>query len=122
MADCDIVTKGRTMIDGTRIRRYRGDIAVKDGRIAEISKISPTAASRVLAADRLMVALGFVDLQTQLDATYVKVRQAERSFRPCRPTSVAGGSRGAFSPPRAAGTSQSRGGIGGQLRRSIVPS
>ncbi len=89
MADCDIVTKGGTMIDGTRIRRYRCDIAVKDGRIVEIGKISPTAASRALAPDGLMVAPGFVDLQTQLDATYVKVRQAGRSIRPCRQTLAA---------------------------------
>ena len=112
MADYDIVIKGGTIIDGTRIPRYRGDIAVKDGRIAEIGKISPTAASRVPAADGLMVAPGFVDLQTQLDATYVKVRQAGRSFRPCRQRSAAGESRGGISPPRAARWSQPRGRIG----------
>ena len=56
MADYDIVIKRGAIIDGTRIRRYRGDIAVKDGRIVEIGKTSPTAASRALPVDGLMVA------------------------------------------------------------------
>ncbi len=99
MADYDIVIKRGAIIDGTRIRRYRGDIAVKDGRIVKIGKTSPTVASRALAADGLMVAPGFVDLQTQLDATYVKFRQAGRSIRPCRQTLAAGESRGGISPP-----------------------
>ncbi len=43
MADYDIVIKGGTIIDGTRIPRCRGDIAVKDGRIVEFDKISPRA-------------------------------------------------------------------------------
>ncbi len=60
MADYDIVIRGGAIIDGTRIRRYRGDIAVKDGRIVEIGKTSPTAASRALAADGLMVAPGHI--------------------------------------------------------------
>ena len=38
MADYDIVIKGGAIIDGTRIRRYRCDIAVKDGRIVEIGR------------------------------------------------------------------------------------
>ncbi len=112
MADYDIVIRGGAIIDGTRIRRYRGDIAVKGSKIVEIDKISPTAASRVLAEDGLMVAPGFVDPQTQLDATYVKFRQAGRSIRPCRQTLAAGESRGGISPPRAARPSQPRGRIG----------
>ncbi len=50
MADYDIVIKRGAIIDGTRIRRYRGDIAVKDGRIVKIGMTSPTVASRALPA------------------------------------------------------------------------
>ena len=60
MADYDIVIKGGTVIDGTRTPRYRGDVAVLDGKVAAIGKIAASAGRRVLDADGLVVAPGFV--------------------------------------------------------------
>ena len=36
MADYDIIIKGGTVVDGTRTPRYVSDIAIKDGKIAQI--------------------------------------------------------------------------------------
>ncbi len=36
MADMDILIKGGTVVDGTRVPRYRADVWLKDGKIAQI--------------------------------------------------------------------------------------
>jgi len=68
MAVYDRVIRGGTVFDGTRVPRYRADIAVKDGVIAEIGRIPPSDAREVLDADGLHVAPGFIDLHTHYDA------------------------------------------------------
>ena len=68
MAVYDRVIRGGTVFDGTRVPRYRADIAVKDGVIAEIGRIPPGDAREILDADGLHVAPGFIDLHTHYDA------------------------------------------------------
>src|ERR1700720_3644264 len=70
MAEFDILIKGGTVVDGTRLPRYRADVAVKDGRVVQIGGIRNGAGSadRVLDAGGLIVAPGFVDLHTHYDA------------------------------------------------------
>ena len=68
MAVYDRIIRGGTIFDGTRVPRYRADVAVKDGVIAEIGRISPGDAREVLDADGLHVAPGFIDLHTHYDA------------------------------------------------------
>jgi N-acyl-D-aspartate/D-glutamate deacylase/nitrite reductase/ring-hydroxylating ferredoxin subunit len=68
MADFDIIISGGTIVDGTRTPRYVGDIAIKDGKIAQIGGLKGKTASRVLNAAGRIVAPGFVDLHTHYDA------------------------------------------------------
>ena len=68
MADIDIQIKGGTVVDGTRVPRYRGDVYIKDGKIAQIGGRSPGFAKKTIEADGLVVAPGFVDLHTHYDA------------------------------------------------------
>ena len=68
MAVYDRLIRGGTVFDGTRVPRYRADIAVNDGVIAEIGRIAPGDAREVLDADGLHVAPGFIDLHTHYDA------------------------------------------------------
>ena len=68
MAVYDRLIRGGTVFDGTRVPRYRADIAVKDGVIAEIGRIAPGEAREVLDAGGLHVAPGFIDLHTHYDA------------------------------------------------------
>ena len=41
MADFDIHIKGGTVVDGTRVPRYRADVWIKDGKIAQIGGRAP---------------------------------------------------------------------------------
>jgi N-acyl-D-amino-acid deacylase len=68
MADYDIQIKGGTVVDGTRVPRYQGDVWIKDGKIAQIGGRSPGFANKVIDANGLIVAPGFVDLHTHYDA------------------------------------------------------
>jgi len=64
----DLVVKNGMIVDGSGLPRYRGDIAVKDGRIAEIGRFNGAAASEILDAEGRVVAPGFVDGHTHMDA------------------------------------------------------
>src|SRR5688572_1995285 len=64
----DVVLRGGTIIDGTRMPRYRGDVGIVDGRIAALGRLADTSAQRIIDADGLIVAPGFIDLHTHYDA------------------------------------------------------
>ncbi len=68
MADFDLHIKGGTVVDGARMPRYRADLWIRDGRIAQIGGRAPGFARRTIDADGAIVAPGFVDLHTHYDA------------------------------------------------------
>ncbi|MFN0092150.1 MAG: N-acyl-D-amino-acid deacylase family protein [Acidimicrobiales bacterium] len=68
MADYDIHIKGGTVVDGARTPRYRGDVWIKDGKIAQIGGRAKGGADTVIDADGAIVCPGFVDLHTHYDA------------------------------------------------------
>jgi N-acyl-D-amino-acid deacylase len=63
----DLVIRHGTIVDGSGAARYRGDVGIKDGRIVEIGRIRAVA-QRTLDADGLVVAPGFIDGHTHMDA------------------------------------------------------
>ena len=63
----DLVIKNGTIVDGTGAPRIHGDVAIANGRIAEIGKPSGRAARTIDASD-LVVAPGFIDPHTHYDA------------------------------------------------------
>jgi len=101
MADYDIQIKGGTIVDGTRVPRYRGDVWIKDGKVSQIGGRAPGFAKKVIDADGLIVAPGFVDLHTHYDAqirwdpyctisgwhgvTSVVLGNCGFGFAPCKP-------------------------------------
>ena len=68
MHQYDTVIKNGTIIDGTGLPRFRGDLAIKNGRIARIGRVDAALARQVIDATGLIVAPGFVDLHTHYDA------------------------------------------------------
>jgi N-acyl-D-aspartate/D-glutamate deacylase len=63
----DIVIRNGTIVDGSGAPGYRSDVAIKDGKIAGFGRIRD-AAKEVIDADGLVVAPGFVDGHTHMDA------------------------------------------------------
>ena len=63
----DLLLKGGRIYDGSGMPSYSGDVAIHNGKIAEIGRLNGNA-RRILAVDGLAVAPGFIDPHTHLDA------------------------------------------------------
>jgi N-acyl-D-aspartate/D-glutamate deacylase len=65
-SEFDIVIRGGTIMDGNGGTPFVGDVAIQDGRIAELGKVSAPGKQEI-AADGLSVTPGFVDIHTHYD-------------------------------------------------------
>jgi len=63
----DLVIKNGTVIDGSGLPRYRADVGVRGGRVATIGRIRD-GAHEVIDAEGQVVAPGFIDGHTHMDA------------------------------------------------------
>jgi len=63
----DLIIRNGIVVDGTGAPRIRADVAVSDGIITEVGKVSGSARRTIDASD-LVVAPGFIDPHTHYDA------------------------------------------------------
>ena len=66
MAQHDMVIRAGSVIDGTGREAFTADLAIKDGLIVEVGKVSG-AGQREVNADGALVTPGFVDIHTHYD-------------------------------------------------------
>ncbi len=65
----DIVIKNGQLVDGSGNPWFKADIAIRDGRIAEIKKRCSESADNVIDAGGLIVCPGFIDMHNHSDQT-----------------------------------------------------
>ena len=101
MARFERVIRNGMIVDGTRAPRYRGDIGIRNGVIAEIGHIDPKDADEVIDAQGLIVAPGFVDLHTHYDGQAIWSERMTPSSAHGVTTAVMGNCGVGFAPCRA---------------------
>ncbi|MFZ1743458.1 MAG: D-aminoacylase [Pontixanthobacter sp.] len=62
----DLIIRGGTIVDGTGENRFIGDVAIKDGLIAQVGEVRGDAGQEIDAAG-MIVTPGFVDIHTHYD-------------------------------------------------------
>lgn len=75
--DFDLVIKNGRIIDGTGNPWFYGDVAIKNGRIAEIGRIAKKRAARIIDAAGKIVAPGFIDVHGHLEGNIEESPRAE---------------------------------------------
>lgn len=63
----DLLIRNGRIVDGSGMPAYRGDLGIRNGKVAEIGKLRG-AAARTIDADGLVVAPGFIDTHCHFDA------------------------------------------------------
>ena len=66
MAKFDLIVRGGTVVDGTGAPGHTADVAVRDGVVAEVGKVSGRG-TREVDADGALVTPGFVDIHAHYD-------------------------------------------------------
>jgi N-acyl-D-aspartate/D-glutamate deacylase len=97
----DLVIEGGQIVDGTGADAFAGDVAVRDGRIVEIGRIT-TSARRTINADGALVTPGFLDIHTHYDGQVSWDADMEPSASHGVTTAVMGNCGVGFAPCRAA--------------------
>src|SRR5262245_46072289 len=86
----DILIRGGQLIDGTGAAAVRGDLAIRDGRIAAIGPDLGTDAAELIDAAGLAVTPGFIDIKTHSDFTLPINPKAESKVRQGVTTEIIG--------------------------------
>jgi N-acyl-D-aspartate/D-glutamate deacylase len=100
VAEFDLVIRGGTIFDGTGSEGFNGDVALTDGKVAAVGKVSGGGAEEIDAKGKI-VTPGFVDIHTHYDGqavwdshlapsswhgvTTVVMGNCGVGFAPCRP-------------------------------------
>jgi N-acyl-D-amino-acid deacylase len=86
----DILIRGGLLIDGSGAAPTRGELAIRDGRIAAIGAHLGDTPSNIIDADGLAVAPGFIDIKTHSDFTLPINPKAESKVRQGVTTEIVG--------------------------------
>jgi len=66
----DLLITNARVVDGSGNPWFRADVAVKDGRIARIGRLSSETATRTIDAHGQILAPGFIDVHTHVESIY----------------------------------------------------
>jgi N-acyl-D-amino-acid deacylase len=86
----DILVKNGFIVDGSGNPWFRADVAIEDGKINKIGRISTSKADEVIDAGGLMVSPGFIDMHSHSDFFLLVNPRSESKIRQGVTTEVIG--------------------------------
>jgi N-acyl-D-amino-acid deacylase len=86
----DIVIQGGTLVDGSGAPWYRGDVAIRDGKIVFVGAVQGAEPNRVINAQGLIVAPGFIDIHSHDDLHILENQWMDAKIRQGVTTTVIG--------------------------------
>ena len=86
----DLLVKNARLYDGCGGPWFKGDLAVKDGRIASIGKMKNAEARTVIDAEGKALSPGFIDAHTHLDFVCASVNDTASKVTQGVTTEIAG--------------------------------
>jgi N-acyl-D-amino-acid deacylase len=81
LATYDLVLLNGTIVDGSGLPPYQGDLALKDGKIAAVGKLPPFTAKKTVDLSGFTVAPGFIDLLCHNDLLWSFTEQQKAIHR-----------------------------------------
>jgi N-acyl-D-amino-acid deacylase len=94
----DIVIRNGSVVDGSGKRRFQADIAIKNGRIADIAPQIESDAQTFIDAKGNAVSPGFIDMHSHSDFTLLVHPEAESKVRQGVTTELVGNCGGSPAP------------------------
>ena len=85
-----VLFKGATIIDGSGANRKTADLLIESGKIAGIGRFNPGISTRVIDADGLVLAPGFIDIHSHTDLSLFVNPNAESKIRQGVTTEIVG--------------------------------
>jgi N-acyl-D-aspartate/D-glutamate deacylase len=79
--DFDLLIRGGRIVDGTGNPSYVGDIAIRQGKIAAMGRLTGKTATRVIDVAGLTVSPGFIDIHNHSDFSLVQDGNAQSMIR-----------------------------------------
>src|SRR6201987_5387312 len=101
MSNPDLVIRGGSIADGSGGDLFEADVAIKDGRIAEVGKVTATGREEIDAKGKL-VTPGFVDVHTHYDGQVTWSHDITPSSQNGVTTAIMGNCGVGFAPCRPA--------------------
>ncbi len=86
----DVIIKNGWIADGSGAPLFRGDVGIKDGRIASVGQITAEAGAERIEADEWVVAPGFIDIHSHDDLYVLEDERTEAKVRQGVTTTVIG--------------------------------
>lgn len=112
----DYILHGGTVVDGTGKPAYKADVAIKDGKIAEIAETIVGEAKEAIDVTGLAVAPGFIDIHSHSDTSFLRDDRCESKLYQGVTTELAGQCGSTIYPCPDANMGNIRGFAGSSLR------